>query len=104
MYKFNGSKYITKGIESKISLRVQIALWQAIDKLKQSEIALDYLQVFNIITVNIGKEKVLKIEHKQEQPAYCQTYVLENISDDVDAKIFVIDDVDYVTMLLAEEY
>ncbi len=104
MYKFNSKKYITNGINNSIPYIVQLLLWEAIDKLKESETQLDYLQIFNITTLNIDKEKVLKIEHKQEQPYYSHTYVIKSIEESINAKIFIIDSIDYITMLLSDEY
>ncbi len=45
----------------------------------------------------------LSIVHSQENPEYSQTYTAVT-QDKVTAKIFVIDDGDHSTMLLAEEY
>ena len=59
----------------------------------------DYLQVFNLSVVN----GIQRVEHKQEVPDYQNTYAVL-VANPIDAKIFVIDDGDYSTMLLAEEY
>ena len=59
----------------------------------------DYLQVFKLSVVN----GIQRVEHKQEVPEYQNTYSVL-VANPVDAKIFVIDDGDYSTMLLAEEY
>lgn len=49
------------------------------------------------------KDDIQIIQHKQEVPKYQNTYSVL-VSNPVDTKIFVIDDGDYSTMLLAEEY
>ena len=71
-------------------------MWKAIDNMK---IEKDYLQVFNF-TAEKGKQK---IEHIQEVPEYKKKYLL-NADTIFIGKIFVIDDDDHSTMLLAEEY
>ncbi len=104
MYKFNSKKYITNGIKDSIPFIVQLSLWEAIDKLKETNVKLDYLQIFNLTTIFIDNKKVLKIEHMQEQPPYSQVYLLKNIEESINVKIFVIDSIDYITMLLSNEY
>ena len=59
----------------------------------------DYLQVFTLTKLPTGQH----IIHEQEQPLY--RYELDVSCDDaVNAKVFVIDDRTYSTMLLADEY
>lgn len=93
---FDNPRYLTKGVNQSISLELQIFMWSCIDNLKVEK---DYLQVFNLSVVN----GIQRVEHKQEVPKYKNTYSVL-VSNPVDAKIFVIDDGDYSTMLLAEEY
>lgn len=93
---FENPRYLTKGVDSTIPLELQIFMWNCIDNLKVEK---DYLQVFNLSVVN----GIQRVEHKQETPAYQNTYSVL-VSNPVDAKVFVIDDGDHSTMLLAEEY
>jgi hypothetical protein len=93
---FNGQRYLTKGVNATIPLEVQIFMWQCIDTL---EVEKDYLQVFDL-SVEDGIQKVV---HKQEVPEYKYSYTLM-VSNPVSARVFVIDDGEYSTMLLAEEY
>ncbi len=94
---FNNSHYVTRGIDAEIPLALQLVLWKMIDEMEVAQ--KDYLQVFTLSTEN-GEQKII---HEQEQPDYRKEYVF---STDrlVNAKIFVIDDGDHSTMLLAEEY
>ncbi len=95
-------RYITKGINEVVDIRLQVFLWRAIDNLKDKVEKVDYLQVFEI-----EKEYgTIRIKHRQEVPEYNEEYILELCDIDVSRKIkvFVIDDGDYSTMLLAEEY
>lgn len=58
-----------------------------------------YLQIFELYT----KYNILMVKHSQEVPPYEKTYkfiALEPINE----KIYIIDDVEYSTMLLASEY
>lgn len=93
---FNSKRYLTRGVDLTIPLELQIFMWSCIDNLKVEK---DYLQVFNLSVVN----GIQRVEHKQEVPKYKNTYSVL-VSNPVDAKIFVIDDDEYSTMLLAEEY
>ncbi len=93
---FKNARYATRGINAEIPLALQLILWKMIDEMEVAQ--KDYLQVFTLSTEN-GEQKII---HEQEQPDYRKEYVF---STDrlVNAKIFVIDDGDHLTMLLAEE-
>ena len=96
------SRYITKVANEKLDLRLQLIIWSMIDKLNEERNELDYLQVFKIRKCEEG----IVIEHSQEVPEYKEKYVidLENIEVNGNIKVFVIDDYEYSTMMLAEEY
>ena len=97
------NRYVTRGINAEVDIRIQIILWDMIDKLKeQGNIELDYLQVFEIEKIN----EIIKIEHRQEVPNYSQAYMLNEVDIEINTpmKVFVIDDGENSTMMLAEEY
>jgi hypothetical protein len=94
---FDGKKYLTRGVDRAIPLEVQIFMWQCIDNLKVEK---DYLQVFDL-SVEDGMQRVV---HKQEVPEYRHSYTLSVSGPVHDVRVFVIDDGEYSTMLLAEEY
>ena len=94
---FNNPRYCTKGISETVPLLTQIILWDLIDSMEVSE--KDYLQVFRL-SAEIGMQK---ITHSQEQPEYSKEYLFPS-EEPITAKIFVIDDENHTTMLLAEEY
>lgn len=96
------SRYITRGANEKLDLRLQLILWNMIDKLNEEDKKLDYLHVFRIRKCKEG----VVIEHSQEVPEYKEKYVLtlEDIEIKETIKVFVIDDYVYSTMMLAEEY
>ena len=93
------NRYITRGINKKIDLPLQILLWSLVDDLK---IEKDYLQVFKLSRV----ADVVNIEHTQEIPDY-KSGIKVNAKDfefEGKQKVYLIDSHDYSTMLLAEEY
>ena len=96
---FTGNRYITNGVNAKIPLALQLLLWQMVDAVPVSK---DHLQVFKLSIMG----KKLHITHSQEQPEYKKEIDLELSRDElnVSAKLFVIDDGDHSTMLLAQEY
>lgn len=55
------NRYITRGINEKIDLQLQILLWSLVDDLKVEK---DYLQVFKLSRVG----DFINIEHTQEVP------------------------------------
>ena len=93
---FHNARYLTKGVNSQIPKDLQLALWAMID-LNEGE--KDYLQVFNIEC----RKGCTVINHSQEVPAYEKVF---HFTFDLGftGKIYVIDDGDHSTMLLAEEY
>ena len=97
MFESNKPRYLTRGVDLEIPLEIQLFLWTAIDKMPEPK---DYLQVFNL-TIENGMQIV---KHSSEQPKFNMTYVLPTAEQTVTQKIYVIDDGDHCTMLLAEEY
>ena len=95
---FKNEKYVTKGVNSEVSLLLQLFMWQCIEEMPSPK---DYLQVFKL-TLEAGKQKII---HYQEQPEYKKEYLLD-IADTpfFVGKIFVIDDGDHSTMLFPSEY
>lgn len=97
MFDKNKPRYLTKGVDENIPSVLQMFMWIAIDRMPEPK---DYLQVFKLYV-----EKGMQvIEHTSEQPEYKMKYILAAYDEFVTAKIYVIDDGDHCTMLLAEEY
>lgn len=95
----SGKRYITRGVENNVPLYLIMIMWELIDREKQNT-ALDYLQIFRLST----EDNKQKIVHEQEQPKpFKKTYVYR-MPETFTGKIYVIDDGDHETMLLAEEY
>lgn len=102
---FNNSRYLTRGIDTRIPPELALLLWHLIDELNIAGHQLDYLQVFTLSSTRDENGQLLqKIEHSQEIPPYQASYTIHVLGDIVTAKIFVVDDESHSTMLLAEEY
>ena len=95
---FDRTKYVTAGINRMLEIETQMFLWKMILDLEGER---DYLQVFELVRINENK---IKITHRQEEPDY-ENVTVVNVAIPQDfIKVFVIDDGDYSTMLLASEY
>ena len=92
-------RYITSGVNEQVSIDIQLFCWQCYEVIKARG-KYDYLQVFELKQVGEDRQQ---IEHRQELPEYNQVYQLRSINP-IDQKIFIIDEGEYATMLLAEEY
>ena len=98
---FDNKRIVTCGISDKIPAEIQLGLWIMIDNIRNNGGELDYIQVFRLSAE--GMEQ--RIIHTQEQPAYRNEIILPFLAPTVgDAKIFVIDNGGYSTMMLAGEY
>ena len=97
------NRYVTRGVNDEVDIRLQLIMWSMIDKLKdEGNVELDYLQVFKI-----RKEgKKIVISQSQEVPEYSCTYEieLEDIQIEDEIKVYVIDSGEYSTMLFPSEY
>lgn len=97
MFEKSKKRYLTRGVDSEILLDIQIFMWEAVDKMPEPK---DYLQVFRLTEQN----GLQVIHHTSEQPEYEMTYILPTVTKAITAKVYIIDDGEHCTMLLAEEY
>ncbi len=97
MFEKSKKRYLTRGVDSEILLDIQIFMWEAVDKMPEPK---DYLQVFRLTEQN----GLQVIHHTSEQPEYEMTYILSTVTKAITAKVYIIDDGEHCTMLLAEEY
>jgi hypothetical protein len=75
-------------------------LWQLIDEMDvQSK---DYLQAF-VLRKKFWRKQVQIVDHSQEEPPYKAVHLF-NTYRPLEGKIYVIDDGENTTMLLADEY
>ena len=93
---FENSRYLTRGVNADIPLELQLFMWDCIDRMPEPK---DYFQVFELKDIG-GMQHIV---HFSEQPEYRMNYFIPMLKA-VTAKIYVIDDGDHSTMLLAEEY
>ena len=93
---FQNKRFLTRGVQAEIPIELQLFLWNCIDNLPEER---DYFQVFALKEID-GKQH---IHHFSEQPEYSKEYQIST-EKPITAKIYVIDDTDHSTMLLAEEY
>ena len=92
-------RYLTHGINEQIPINIQLFCWQCYDAAKVTG-NYDYLQVFELKQLD---EQTQQDEHRQEVPEYKQIYYLKS-TNPINQKIFIIEEGEYVAMLLAEEY
>ena len=97
------NRYVTRGINEEVDIRLQLIMWNMIDKLNdEGNVELDYLQVFKL-----RKEgNKIVINQSQEVPEYSCTYEIEieDVQIDNEIKLYVIDSGEYSTMLFPSEY
>ena len=84
------NRYVTRGVNEEVDVRLQLIIWSMIDKLKyEGNVELDYLQIFKI---RKDGNKIV-INQSQEVPEYSCTYEIElediQIGDEI--KLYVID-------------
>ena len=94
---FNNQCYLTKGVQADIPFELQLFIWGCIDRLPEER---DYFQIFKLEVVC----DIKIIHHFSEQPEYSIEYLLPTVKNPIAAKVYIIDDGDHSTMLLAEEY
>lgn len=102
---FDNQAYMTKGFQAEIPVITQAIIFNCLEKSRQSLEAMDYLQIFELKKICSNDTVLQEIIHKQEVPAFEESLVLE-LSEDliINTKVYVIDDGDHHTFLLASEY
>jgi hypothetical protein len=93
---FQNKRFLTRGVQAEIPVELQLFLWNCIDQLPEER---DYFQVFKLDVRNRKQH----IHHFSEQPEYSKEHMID-LANPVNQKVYVIDDTDHSTMLLAEEY
>ena len=89
-------RYLTCGVDRNIPLELQLFLWECVERMPAPK---DYLQVFELKPVG----KLQSITHSSEEPEYRMEYLLP-AEKPITEKLYIIDDGNHSTMLLAEEY
>ena len=93
---FQNPHYLTRGVDAEIPLELQVFMWECVNSLPADR---DYLQVFKLEPMG----EMQRISHTSEQPEHHMEYILPT-EKPITAKLYVIDSIEYSTMLLAEEY
>lgn len=93
---FNNNRYLTFGVDNRIPFELQLFMWECVDSMP---VPRDYLQVFELSPSG----PMQSIVHSSEDPEYRQVYMIPSDSP-ITQKLYIIDDGDYSTMLLASEY
>lgn len=93
---FTNKRYLSRGVNDTIPIELQLFMWACIDQLPKER---DYLQIFDLEQVG----SMQSITHRSEQPEYCKVYLLPS-DNPITEKLYVIDDNDHSTMILATEY
>jgi hypothetical protein len=93
---FTNERYLTCGVDSTIPLELQLFMWECVERMHGEK---DYLQVFELK----AEGPMQSITHSSEGPEYHRVYLIPSDAP-ITAKIYIIDDGDHSTMLLAEEY
>lgn len=102
---FNNPGYMTQGFQVEIPVETQQMIFTLMNKAKQTLPAMDYLQVFKLDKVSSNGSYLQRLTHTQEIPPFEETVFLVLPEDQIiTTKIFVIDDGDHHTFLLASEY
>ncbi|MBP1533721.1 MAG: DUF960 domain-containing protein [Ruminococcus sp.] len=102
-FKFDGNRYITSGIQQEIPLALQLMMFESLAFMERKAGELDRLQIFKLETTEKDGMFLLNIRHEQEVPE-AKIDIVVPVADPINEKVYIIDDVDHVTMLLAEEY
>lgn len=104
VYTFSGKRFVTRGVSNNFPIELQLLLFATIERMREKVGGrLDYLQIFNIVLEKKGNKKFLHIYHEQECPQAKLEYIVPT-EKEVSGKVYMIDDLDHVTLLLAEEY
>ena len=92
----DNKRYLTCGVDSTIPLEIQLFLWECVERMPAPK---DYLQVFELKPAG----RLQSIIHRSKEPKYRMEYVLPS-EIPITEKLYIIDDGDHCTMLLASEY
>lgn len=105
MTMFGSNRYTTKGVSTEVPADIVLFLWSLVDEPNvKSQGKMDYLQVFELKVLDhpdiVENQLIL---HRSEEPKYERSHALF-VDELVATKVYVIDSIDYCTMLLAREY
>jgi len=89
-------RFLTCGVDETIPLELQLFMWECVERMPAPK---DYLQVFELSPSG----SMQSIVHSSEEPEYRMVYMIPSDTP-ITEKLYIIDDGDHSTMLLANEY
>lgn len=99
------ARYVTRRANDTLAPDIQAALWSIIDHDLAEGRNLDYLQVFSLSIVQSGGRVYQRIRQRQEKPERKRVHDISGIEEPISGVIvWVIDNGDYCTMLLPDDY
>lgn len=99
---FDKDRYITRGIKENLHPLHYLELWNMIDAMEVEQ--KDYLQVFKVSSRPVKKGHLIEVDHVQESPPYRAIHRFYSAIPTGIVRVFVIDEGERSTMLLANEY
>lgn len=101
---FDNKRYITRGINAKVPLSIQIIIWQMIDDLRMTKKNIDYLQKFKVES----SDRYLKIVQSSSEPKFENTFEFPLGSVETGENkhfytVWVLDDGEQSVMMFPEE-
>lgn len=101
MFQSKDNRYVTRNVDSAVPKKIQFFLWGLIDDQVKKGNEMDYFQKFELRVTNEGQV----ITHSQESPEWNYKKVQPILNEGCISKtIWVIDDIEYQTMLFPEDY
>ncbi|MFC6040526.1 DUF960 family protein [Paenisporosarcina macmurdoensis] len=101
MFAHKTKRYMTRAIAEELHSEILILLWQLIDRQKEQELTLDYLQVFEL-SVSEGQQA---ITHRQEIPERRETWIIPlEEAEPIARTVWCIDNDDGQMMLFPQDY
>jgi uncharacterized protein YecE (DUF72 family) len=73
MFTNKTKRYMTRAIAEELHMEIAIILWQLIDRQKEQELVIDYLQIFEL---SVSEDHQLAITHRQEIPERSETWII----------------------------
>lgn len=102
---FDNKGFMTTGFRNKIPEQTKMVLISQINALQSADYQVDYLQIISLSLDIVDGEMVQKVIHSQEQPAHNEVFYFSAPECEIiSEKVYVIDDKDHHTYLLASEY
>ncbi len=97
-------QYSTRKIAEEIGTDLKMIMWSMIEKWKNENVKVDYLQVYELSIEFACGQVYQKIRHSQEISKKTEILYFKNVDCPVNAKIFIIDEDGNGVMMFSHEY